>query len=85
MLQLFVHCRGSGAFRASPPGAFASAHAASVAICAGVNDGSFEKRPTFGSANHGGIDLSCAARRMAPANGLVSSYVSNAIGAMPLA
>src|SRR5229473_2729939 len=82
-VQLSTQCLDGGASFASPAGDFASAHAASVAISVGVNDGSLENFPTFESANHGGIDLSCVERRIAPANDQVSSYVSNGIGAMP--
>jgi hypothetical protein len=82
ILQLPSQCRGGASFL-SPVGDFASVHATSTAISAGVSDGSFENFPTLESANHGGMDLSCVARRIAAANGRVSSYVSNGIGAMP--
>ncbi len=39
-----------------PGGDCASAHAASVSISVDRSDGSFENFPTFGSANHGGMD-----------------------------
>src|SRR5713226_5911491 len=83
IVQLSIQCLDAGASLVSPAGDFPSAHAASAAISAGFSDGSFEKGPTFGSANHGGMDFSCVARRIAPANGQVSSYVSKGIGAMP--
>src|SRR6267378_1520545 len=83
MLQLSAQRRGGGPSFISPAGDFASAHAASVAISAGLRDGSFENCPTFEPANHGGMDFSCVAWRITPANGRASSYVSNGIGAMP--
>src|SRR5216684_7564501 len=83
ILQLSSQCRDGGASFASPAGDFASTHAASVAISADVKDGSLENLPTLESANHGGMDFSWVARRIAAASGRVSSYVSNGIGAMP--
>src|SRR5713226_5153117 len=82
MLQPFTQSRDNGASFALPAGDFASTQAASVLISAGLSDGSLENCPTFGSANHGGMDLSCVARAIAPANALVSSQVSKGIGAM---
>src|ERR1700674_1530606 len=83
ILQPSVQLGDGGASFISPAGDFASAHAASVAISAGLSDGSFENCPTFEWANHGGMDFSCVARRITPANGRASSYVSNGIGAIP--
>src|SRR5260370_3461256 len=79
MVQLSTQCLDGGASLVSPAGDFASAHAASAAISAGFSDVSFENRPTFGSANHGGMDFSCVERLIAPANGPGSSYVSKGI------
>src|SRR6266853_5966501 len=81
MLQLSVQCRGSGTSLASPAGEFAPAHATRVPISAAVREGSFENFPTFGSANPGGMVFSRVARRIAVANGRVSSYDSNGVGA----
>src|SRR5216684_8616898 len=58
IVQLSIQCLDAGASLVSPAGDFPSAHAASAAISAGFSDGSFEKGPTFGSANHGGMDFS---------------------------
>src|SRR6267143_2128654 len=85
ILQLSAQRRDGRASFVSPADDFASAHAASAPISAGLSDGSFENCPTCESANHGGMDFSCVARRIAPANSRVSSYVSNGIGAMPTA
>src|SRR5262245_27831723 len=55
MFQSSVHALGGGASRGSPAGAPLSAHVVIVSICSAVSDGSLEKWPYFGSANHGGI------------------------------
>src|SRR6266850_2683698 len=83
ILQLSSQRRDGRASLVSPAGDFASAHAASAPISAGLSDGSFENCPTSESANHGGMDFSCVARQIATANSRVSWYVSNGIGAMP--
>ena len=67
MLQPSAQSCGAGASRGSPAGALAATHAASVAISSLLNDGSFANRPIPATANHGGIDLFCVAKRIAPA------------------
>src|SRR5437899_6703946 len=73
MFQPSTPSRDDGAFFSFPGSDFPCTQAASVLISTGLSDGSLENCPTFGSANQGGMVLSCAARRIAPANGLVSS------------
>ena len=46
-----------------------------------VSDGSLEKCPKRGSANHGGIILLCTALAIAGAHGRVCSYVTRGMGA----
>src|ERR1041384_253117 len=82
ILQLSDQRRGSGASLLSPAGAFASAQDARVVISAELSEASFANFPTAGSANHGGIDFSSTARRIAPAKGRVCSYDSKDMGAM---
>ena len=67
LLQLAAQCSDGGASLRSPAGAFAVAHAASVAISCSLSEGSFEKWRLCGSANHGGMVLFCAAVRIAAA------------------
>src|SRR5271170_1008415 len=55
MFHPLIHCRGGGASWALPTGAFDFAHVSIVLISPAESDGSFEKWPTPGSANHGGI------------------------------
>ena len=57
IIQPLAHSRGGGASCRSPAKAFESAQETRVAISAGLSEGSFEKCPMPGSANHGGIFL----------------------------
>src|SRR6185437_2133915 len=74
--------RGGGAALASPAGAPASVHAASVAICSGVNDGSFTKCPQHGSANQGGMIRRVTLSLIWRAYRRASSYVTSGMGAI---
>src|SRR5687768_6046116 len=73
---------GAGLSLASPSTAPFSAHAAIVAISVSLNTFAFSKRPTVGSANHGGIVLPATAFAMARAYGRVSVKVRKDIGAI---
>src|SRR6202790_1804328 len=76
-----LHLCVAGASRISPADAPLSAHAVNVEIWPAVNDGSFEKYPYRGSANHGGIIFISTAAAIFPAFGRVCSYVTSGIGA----
>src|SRR6516165_835543 len=82
IIQPFGHLTGSGASRWSPSGAPKSAHLAKVSISVLPSDRSFVKCPWSGSANHGGIFRINTASLIAFAQGRVSLYVRNDIGAI---
>jgi hypothetical protein len=73
MFHPSIHRTGAGRSFASPSGAPASAHAASVFTSAWLRLRSFEKCPYCGSANHGGIFLLNTAALIALAHGRVPS------------
>ena len=64
-----------------PPEHRPATHASIVEICCGVSDGSLEKCPNRGSANHGGIIPLWTAFAIAGAHGRVCSYVTRGMGA----
>ncbi len=71
MFQPVALLTGGGASFTLPSGAPSSAHVAKVLICSCVKDGSFEKWPQHGSANHGGMVLLAVTSLIAGAKGRV--------------
>src|SRR5262249_52581970 len=66
------HCLGAGASLDSPSAAPPSTHATNLSISPCERERSFEKCPTFGSANQGGIFLVATAFLIAFAQGRTS-------------
>src|SRR5262245_45759516 len=81
MLRPSTKAKGGGASLGSPSRAPVSAQSANTFISAGCKDRSFANEECAGSANHGGIFLTNTASRIARAQGRVSRYVRNDMGA----
>ena len=81
MFHPSARCGGGGASCGLPAGAPAATHASTVATCCGVSEGSLEKCPNRGSANHGGIIPFWIDLAIAGAHRRVCSYVTRGMGA----